>query len=207
MLKLKNFKNKMLPPILPIFNKLKVNFFCTGAGIQTEESSIFESTNINEYLKKSLLQLKNQTLKPIQNEIFETINKPTEYASSSLILGDDYCGRKFSCMLSIMNILLNNFEIKPEEENDDIMSRHLINDDDLFRDVKTAFQKSVANVHKNESKKLIKPHGALILCKQFDFVTQLYRICRKLDPDRLLRIVRVGTSLQVVAPTIDNEVI
>jgi hypothetical protein len=146
---------------------------------------------LNTYLKESLCSINNLNLKEIQVKIIESIQK----SDASIILCDDFVGRKNFCMLGIMNRILKNkkTEISDKEE-------------DFFLNPIKIYENQIREHKKNLEKANLNPHGALIICQKFEFATQYYRICRKFDYKNQLRCVRVGTSLHTVAPTVELDV-
>jgi len=159
---------------------------------------------LNSYLKESLHELSKSHLKANQMNIIESINKTDLH---SMILCDDFSGRKYSSLLGVMNRVINSKE-KSTEQN--LIHKHPaseIKEDEYFTNTKQILKKSKENSEQNlKIKKEIKPRGALVICQKYEFATHFYRICRKFDFQNRLRLVRVGTSLHSVTPTIDLDV-
>jgi hypothetical protein len=163
-----------------------------------------ELTNLNSYLKESLFSISKKNLKIPQVNIIESIDKSTP----SLILCDDFNGRKYSCILGIMNRLFNRgtenhySNLLTDSENSASESET----EEFFVNTVDAFKKKKEQAHKNLEKKDKLPRGALVICQKFEFATHFYRISRRLDFKNKLRMMRVGTSLHTVAPTVELDV-
>jgi hypothetical protein len=159
---------------------------------------------LNPYLKESLHALSKMHLKANQINIVESINKTDLH---SMILCDDFSGRKYSSLLGVMNRVLNSNEKSTAQNLIHKHSASEIKEDEYFTNTKEIFKKSKENSEKNLIiKKEIKPRGALVICQKYEFATHFFRICRKLDFQNRLRLVRLGTSLHTVTPTIDLDV-
>jgi hypothetical protein len=160
--------------------------------------NIDEIPNINQYLKENLIKLNERTkIKTLHKNIVKSIDDDEN--STSIILCDEYHGRKFGCIFGIMNKMLE------QKQKKDIKDK-VLQDEDLFKSTKEVFKKSSQNLPNNQLKKHLPPRGALIICQQFDFATQFYRIARRMDSENKLRMVRVGTSLQTVVPSVELHV-
>jgi len=181
------------------FRKNIINFknFSTISSHQSEIP--IEPSVLNSYLKESLTtQHKFKNFKTIHLNIIESINKEN---SHSMILCDEYV-RKNACMLGIMNRIMNSKDVKKSEEEE---SEEKV-EEEFFINTMDSFNKKQEMIEKNLEKRKIKPRGALIICQKFEFATHYYRICRKLDYKNNLKLVRVGTSLHTVAPTVELDV-
>jgi hypothetical protein len=158
-------------------------------------SKDFNPSNLNicSYLKQNIPNLygmnKNLFLK---EEILNCISTK----EPSLFLFDQLDVVKTSSMVGIMNHILNN------KENEEIIKQ---NPNEFFLNCEDVILKLKENSEKNKLKKNLKPRGALIISEKIEFTSQLYRICRKLDPNKELRMIRLGTSLHSVNPTIELE--
>lgn len=144
---------------------------------------------LHKYLKNTLHSLDQVNLKEIQIKTIESILKP----APSVILCDEHVGRKNFLMIGIMNKLLNNTTSK--ELNED--------DEEFFNNSIKEYEKNAKDTAKNLEKVNRKPRGAIVISNKFDFATQYYKICRRLDTKNLLRCVRLGTSFQSIAPTVE----
>jgi hypothetical protein len=153
---------------------------------------------LNNYLTESLFTFSKKSLKEPQLNIIESINK----FKNTIIMCDDFSGRKYSCMLGIMNKLLNRKDEGLEEKE----KLDLIQSEDFFVNTVNDFKRKKENIHLNNEKKEINPRGALVICQKFEFATHFYRICRRLDYKNKLKLIRVGTSLHTVAPTVELDV-
>ena len=123
-----------------------------------------------------------------------------------MILCDDFSGRKYSSLLGVMNRVLNTKEKSAAQNLLHKNSPTEIKEDEYFASTKEILKKSKENIEKNLTKKNLKPRGAIVICQKSEFATHFFRICRKLDCQNRLRLVRVGTSLHTVSPTVDLEV-
>jgi hypothetical protein len=147
---------------------------------------------LNDYLIQSLTHLgSTNVLKKSQVDIINSISK----SHHSMILCDDYSGRKYSCILGIMNRIISN-----PCHDQDYKEEFFVNTVDTFKIKKD-------NLIGNRSKSKINPRGALVICQKFEFATYFYRITRRLDFRNKLKLVRVGTSLHTVSPTVELNVI
>ncbi len=145
---------------------------------------------MNAYLEESLSHLGQKILKVPQIDIIQSINREAH----SVILCDDFSGRKYSCMLGVMNRIIANPCPKENE------------DEDFFVNTVDAFKNKKDNIVSNRAKSKMNPRGALVICQKFEFATYIYRICRRLDYLNKLKLVRVGTSLHTVSPTVELNV-
>ena len=176
------------------FSKRTYRYFTTT--LKEEKILNKEVPLLNPYLQESLISISNNKLKDPQTNIIESINKN----SHSMILCDEFSGRKYSCALGIMNRIINSKEDEKESDSSSENEEFFINTLDVYK-------KSKERADDNKVKKFTKPKGALIICQKFEFATHFYRICRKLDFKNKLRMVRVGTSLHTVSPTVELDVI
>jgi hypothetical protein len=126
--------------------------------------------------------------------IIESINKQTH----SMILCDEFSGRKYSCALGVMNKILNRIESENNNEYDS-------SSEDLFVNAIDVYKQSKERKDDNKVKQTYKPRGALIICQKFEFATHFYRICRKIDHKNKLRMTRLGASLHTVSPTVELD--
>jgi hypothetical protein len=151
-------------------------------------TSIGSISGLDPYIKTSLDKLKILNLSNIQRDIYTSIqdNRPT------MLLCDDHCGRKYGTMLGLMNRVLSN-------------SCNYTPSDEFYRVPRDIYELNLKNSEFNSYKKSIKPHGVIVLCHKFDFLTHYYKILRKLDYMNRLRVVRLGNSLQSVTPSVEND--
>lgn len=175
---------------------IKSKNFCTLLNQNTDQA--VKVPFLNNYLSESLFTISKKSLKEPQLNIIESINK----FNNSIIMCDDFSGRKYSCMLGIMNKLLNrkDEDLKEEEKPE------LNQSEDFFVNTVNDYKRKKENIHLNNDKKDVNPRGALIICQKFEFATHFYRICRRLDYKNKLKLIRVGTSLHTVAPTVELDV-
>jgi len=150
---------------------------------------------LNSYLQESLKLISNNKLQTSQTNIIESINQ----VSHSMILCDEFSGRKYSCLLGVLNRIINRKDEEKESETSSESEEFFVNSMD-------AYKVSKAKADENLIKKYIKPRGALIICQKFEFATHFYRICRKLDFKNKLKMIRLGTSLHTVTPTVEIDV-
>jgi len=183
-------------------NLLKIYFKNNVLSAKTFTTS-GEYPGLNTYLKECIQKLGKINLKTNQINIIQNINK---IDSHSMILCDDFSGRKYSSLLGVMNRVLNTKEKSAAQNLLHKNSSTEIKEDEYFASTKEILKKSKENIEKNMTKKHLKPRGAIVICQKFEFATHFYRICRKLDCENRLRLVRVGTSLHTVSPTVDLEV-
>jgi hypothetical protein len=194
------FRHKgLFPKISRIF---KNRAFSTSE--KTEIKNDYDLTVLNPYLKESVFSLGPRHLKNPEISIIESINKNTP----SMILCDEYHGRKLSCMLGIMNRIINRGpeEYKSKNLTDSEYSASESETEEYFINTVDKFNKKQEMNKKNLEKKDRAPRGALIICQKFEFATYFYRMCRRFDFKNKLRMVRVGTSLHTVAPAIEFDV-
>ena len=151
--------------------------------------TIDQIKNIHPYLKECLTNKQIQNFTDIQYQIFTDINDK----NISVLLCDEYSGRKFSTISGIMNRILHN-------KNDYTQT------EEFFLSPEEVFKSSKLNKDINLAKKNQSPRGALFISYKFDFLTHYYRILRRLDFDNRIRVVRLGNSLQSVTPTVEVEV-
>jgi hypothetical protein len=144
--------------------------------------------NINSYLKESLEKLKISNLSNVQNDIYQSIQND----SPTMLLCDEYCGRKYGTILGIVNRVLEN-------------PCNYINEEGFYKVPRDTYELNVKNSEFNKQKRDIKPHGVVLICHKFDFLTHYYKITRRLDYMNRLRVVRLGNSLQSVAPSVENQ--
>jgi hypothetical protein len=161
----------------------------SGSENPIENKNLLDSP-LNDYLDESLAHLGSNFLKKSQIDIINSIAKPHH----SMILCDDFSGRKYSCILAIMNKILSN--TCPIQDNFE----------DFFINTVDTFKNKKDNHLSNKLKSKINPRGALVICQKFEFATYLYRITRRLDYKNKLKLVRVGTSLHTVSPTVELNV-
>jgi hypothetical protein len=154
----------------------------------TELIPVTNLQDLNPYLKSSLENLKIANLSKIQNEIYNTIQSPQH----NMLLCDEYCGRKYGTMLGIMNRVLAN-------------PCNYVSPNDFYKIPRDVFNSHKNNIDYNNTKQWFKPHGVIVLCHKFDFLTHYYKIFRKLDYMNKLKVIRLGNSLQSVAPSVENN--
>lgn len=192
--------------IIPKISRILNQPFTTSE--KTEVKTDYDLTALkvlNPYLKESVFSISKQTnLKHPEISIIESINK----SNPSMILCDDYHGRKLSCMLGIMNRIINRGpeEYSRQNTTDSEYSASESETEEFFINTVDKFNKKQEMTKKNSDKKDRAPRGAMIICQKFEFATYFYRMCRKFDFMNKLRMVRVGTSLHTVAPTIEFDV-
>jgi hypothetical protein len=143
-------------------------------------------------MNKSLinyLSSKNIELSDIQKNIYHSIIQE----GPTMILCDEFSGRKFSTVLGLMNKILSN-------------PNTYIQDTDFYRSPNDVIRDSKKNISSNQSKNSLQPRGILFISHKFDFITHYYKILRKIDVDNTIRAVRLGNSLQSVTPTVEMDV-
>jgi hypothetical protein len=143
---------------------------------------------LNFYLRESLEKLKILNLSEIQSDIYKSIqdDKPT------MLLCDEYCGRKYGTVLGIMNrVLANPCKFTPSES--------------FYKVPRDIYDTNLKNSEFNLQKQFLKPHAVILLCHKFDFLSHYYKILRRLDYLNKLKVVRLGNSLQSVAPSVEND--
>jgi hypothetical protein len=147
-----------------------------------------EKLNMHKNLKDYFLK-NNFDLTDIQKDIFQTINKE----GNSILLCDEFSGRKFSTVLGLMNRILSN-------------PNSYIEETDFYRSPNDIIRDSKKNITLNQSKKSLPPRGVLFISHKFDFITHYYKILRKLDFENRVKAVRLGNSLQSVTPSVEVDV-
>lgn len=147
-----------------------------------------DKINIHKNITELLLHKKIELTK-IQKDIFTSINKE----GTSMILCDEFSGRKFSTVIGLMNKVLNNPNTYIEET-------------DFYRSPNDIIRDAKKNASNNITKKTLPPRGILFISHKFDFVTPYYKMLRKFDNENKIRAVRLGNSLQSVTPTVEVDV-
>lgn len=163
--------------------------------------------NLHPYSKDILQRLKIDKLNTVQMKIFNSINKNKDQIIGSeddkqttLILSDLYSGKNFAILFGIINRILN--EKKLEMNN--LITVPDFSKENFFVSVDKEYTNLQNNKTNNQNKKYLKPKGALVITQRFEFASQLYKICRKLDYKGVLKISRIGTTLQNISPVIEH---
>lgn len=199
--------------LMKLFSNNLTRKFCTNVKIESNIGN--DSLEINEYFKMKIENIINDKVK---KSIFESINK----SRHSMVLCDSYSNGRYPCALAIMNHILNKKENEKEEEEEgnsentkkedenqnDFLTKNKSEDESekFFANSLEVFSETHEKAEENEEKQYIKPRGALIICEKFEFIVNFYKTCRMLDEENKLRIVRVGTTLHSVSPTVDLDV-
>lgn len=159
------------------------------------------SQPLHPYLQETLDKLNINHLTDSNKEVFDSVNQMLnkKESSSCIVLSDSYSGKYFSVFLAIMNHIINQ-----QKGANVVASTKNFDSLEFFATVDKIFEKKKSNHAQNQDKKFLKPRGCLVISPKFEFVTQLYKICRKIDSKGILRISRIGTTLQNVSPIVEH---